>query len=445
MPTTYTPLATSTLSSSSPTVTFSGISGFYTDLVLIVNAQSTQATTYDNLIIQFNSDTGTNYSRQRLNGFSGGATADRSSNATSLGIGAITGTSFSSSIFSPNIIQIQNYSNTTTFKTALWRNNSQDAYVQAGVGTWRNTNAITSISIKTASGSNLAAGCTFSLYGVASASVAAQGAKATGGDTIATDGTYWYHAFKASGTFTPTQSLTADVLVVAGGGGTGASTGGNYVSGGGGAGGYLKHTSQSLTTTNYTITVGAGGAGATVGTNNGNKGSNSQFASLTASVGGGLGGANTGGTNSGGSGGGSNVGSSGGAATSGQGNPGGGGGPGASNYTGGGGGGAGSAGAAGTSTNGGNGGAGTNADSSWLLVTGLGVNGYVAGGGGGASWGPGQTGTGGSGGGGLGGGNTTQGAGIAGTVNTGSGAGGGGNNTNGANGGSGLIIVRYPV
>ena len=161
-------------------------------------------------------------------------------NSNSFGIGPITGTSYSSTIFSQSTIQIKGYSNTTTYKTAIWRSNSQNDYVQAGVGTWRNTNAINSITIKTASGSNLAAGSTFSLYGIASAAVVS-GAKATGGDTIATDGTYWYHAFKASGTFTPIQSLTADVLVVAGGGG---GSGAGAVAAAGDRGRYLAGGAQ---------------------------------------------------------------------------------------------------------------------------------------------------------------------------------------------------------
>jgi hypothetical protein len=37
-------------------------------------------------------------------------------------------------------------------------------------------------------------------------------AKATGGDSVTTDGTYWYHTFLSSGTFTPTEALTADYL-----------------------------------------------------------------------------------------------------------------------------------------------------------------------------------------------------------------------------------------
>lgn len=462
MPTTYTPLATTTLGSAQASVTLSDISGAYTDLMLVISAQSTQATTYDNLNIQFNSDTGTNYSRQRLNAFSGGATAENSANASAIGVGVITGTSFSSSIFSQSITHIQNYSNTTTFKSVVFRSGSQDAYVQAGVSTWRSTSAITSIDIKTASGSNLAAGSTFSLYGIASAAVVS-GAKATGGDVVATDGTYWYHAFRASGTFTPTQTLSCDVLTIAGGGG-----GGLQYAGGGGAGGVAYQTGRSVSSAT-TVTVGGGGAKATsnTGGTRGSTGSNTVFDTITANGGGGGGGwdgANTGAN--GGSGGGGSMGSTtnssaaGGSAT--QGSSGGATGYGfaggagqravspGSNFVGGGGGGAGAAGSNGSSSgNGGAGGAGLNTWSSWLSVTGLGVSGFIAGGGGGCTGiqgGGTAGGAGGSGGGGTGcfGGVAS----TAGTTNTGSGGGGGYegvSNGDASAGGSGLVLVRYAV
>ena len=70
------------------------------------------------------------------------------------------------------------------------------------------------------------------------ASAKRAGAKATGG-TITTDGTYWFHTFTSSGTFTPTQSLTADMVVVAGGGGGGGGgrgASGSTAGSGGGVG-----------------------------------------------------------------------------------------------------------------------------------------------------------------------------------------------------------------
>jgi hypothetical protein len=261
--------------------------------------------------------------------------------------------------------------------------------------------------------------------------------KARGG-TVNTDGTYWYHTFTGSGTFTPTQSLTADILVVAGGGGSN-----NDSPGGGGAGGLLTFTSQSLTATNYTCTVGSGGAYAT-------NGDNSQFGSLTACVGGGRGGGNAGAVGNGGSGGGGTGGGTitAGTGTSGQGNNGGAGYSAGSPYGGGGGGGAGAAGNAGRSTSDGAGGVG--ATSSLINAMGAatstgqlsGGNYYYAGGGGG-NGGLSTAGVGG-----LGGGGTGQSVGTTtstnGTANTGGGA-GGGNVTQARTGGSGIIIIRYAV
>jgi len=96
---TYTLINSSTLTSATANVTFSSIPATYTDLLLIINAQSVQATTYDNVIIQFNADTGSNYSRTRINAYSGGVAGEFNGATTSHLVGPITGTSFSSSIF----------------------------------------------------------------------------------------------------------------------------------------------------------------------------------------------------------------------------------------------------------------------------------------------------------------------------------------------------------
>jgi len=125
-------------------------------------------------------------------------------------------------------------------------------------------------------------GTTISLYGI---QVGDKAQKAQGGNIVVSDGTYMYHAFTSSGSFIPSQALTADVLVVAGGGGGG---GGTYHGGGGGAGGYLTFTSQSFATKSYTCLVGAGGAGG-IGFQNGSTGGDSQLGSLTLVKGGGSG------------------------------------------------------------------------------------------------------------------------------------------------------------
>jgi hypothetical protein len=235
--------------------------------------------------------------------------------------------------------------------------------------------------------------------------------------------------------------LNVDYLVIAGGGGGGADS---AEGGGGGAGGYRTSAGTSgggggaeteLTlagSTNYTVTVGAGGAANT-------NGSTGVFATVTG-TGGGSGGSSASGS-VGGSGGGSS-GASGVSSASGTSSQG---------YAGGAQANAGHAGSGG----GGGGAVGQNATSpsSPSAVAGNGGNGVAssitgtavtrAGGGGGGDWSGGSFGAGGSGGGGRGESSYNAGNETSGAVNTGSGGGGGGPNAIGA-GGSGIVILKYP-
>ena len=113
-----------------------------------------------------------------------------------------------------------NYSNSATFKTYLSRSNTAAVGVTASVGLYRSTSVINRVDIFSNSGT-FNSGSTFSLYGIA---VGNPSAKAQGGHIVTTDGTYFYHAFTASGSFIPNEALTADILVVAGGGGGGDNT-----------------------------------------------------------------------------------------------------------------------------------------------------------------------------------------------------------------------------
>jgi hypothetical protein len=160
MASTYQPIATTTLGSSASSVTFSSISGSYTDLVLVVAGTYTSGGTND-AALQFNSDTGSNYSWTRLLGNGSAASSSRSTNDVQIDFGLISSTNQSNSI-----AHIQNYSNSTTYKTVLGRGNSTE-YVGAIVGTWRNTSAITSITVKSAA--TYSSGTTFVLYGITAA------------------------------------------------------------------------------------------------------------------------------------------------------------------------------------------------------------------------------------------------------------------------------------
>ena len=431
---TYIPLATATLASTAAFIEFTGISGSYTDLVLV--GRIIGGVGGNDCLVRINSDTGNNYSQTALYGSGSTLLSVRGTNINYLS-GNIT--SIDTGEINSIMMHFNNYSNTSAFKSVLNQYNSNQAgkYVTTSSGTWRNTAAITTIKVDTGGNGTYAVGTTLSLYGVRAEGISPT-TKATGG-AVYSDSTYYYHAFGASGTFTPTQSITADVLVVAGGAGGGRS------GGGGGAGGYLAFTSQSLTATGYTVTVGSGGAGNNTDGQTGTAGSDSQFGALTLVKGGGGGGSyNANGASGASGGGGGSVESAtktGGSATpSGQGNAGGNGFNGtlSTNRGGGGGGGAGAVGAVATSATGGNGGVGLATYSSWGVTTGVGQNVsgtyYLSGGGGG--YGASVGGSGGFGGGGS--------RGVNGTANTGGGGGGSASDgTTGFSGGSGVVIVRY--
>lgn len=157
---TYTPIATTTLGSATASYTFSSIAGTYTDLILIVNGTSTVGD--GGLNIRFNSDTGSNYSRTALYADGSSAYSQRNTNGTFMWLGRI------SDVQTTSIIQIMNYANTTTYKTALGRGNSTNSYLNANVGLWRNTSAITSVTAYPESGS-FGTGTTLTLYGIAAA------------------------------------------------------------------------------------------------------------------------------------------------------------------------------------------------------------------------------------------------------------------------------------
>lgn len=422
---TYTPIASVPITTTTASVSFAAIPQTYTDLVLVFSGTATAQTA---ATLRYNGDTGNNYSITYLYGDGSSVLTGTEANLS------VCDAFYVSTIQSTGVCHIQNYSNTTTNKTFITRAGTTDSLVISYTGMWRNTSAITSMSVQLDSGS-FNAGTTLNLYGI-NAQDSAQ-AKATGGSSIYTDGTFWYHIFTSSGTFTPNQSISnVDFLVIAGGG----AGFGSYL-GGGGAGGYRcsvtgessgggasAEAKLSLLAQAYPVTVGAGGT-------SGARGSNSTFATITSIGGGGAGlnGVSSGYSKDGGSGAGGGaqtISPAAGAGTANQGFAGGDGNP--SNSRSAGGGGAGGAGASNAGQP--NGGAGVTSS-----ITGTAVA-RAGGGGGGADSGFGSAGTATAG----GGAGSILGTATSGTANTGGGGGSPYVGT-GGNGGSGIVIVRYAV
>lgn len=413
------------LNDAAASVTFDNIpqSG-YTDLKVVISARN--SINSDQLWVGYNSST-TGFTSRILYGNNATAQSTLFTNRY-VGTGeasAMTANTFGNAeLYIPNYAGSANKSVSADSVTEANSTTTNQNYQVLAAQLWSNTAPITSIQILGNSGS-FVANSTFSLYGIAAVGTTpAIAPKADGGNVIGTDGTYWYHQFNTNGTFTPQVGLTCEVLVVGGGG-----PGGYYTAAaGGGAGGYRTATGLSITSSSA-VTVGAGGPGTqsyVLGTN----GTASVFSTISAS-GGGAGASNGTGIQAGragGSGGGGTNGGAtgiGGAGNIGAYSP-------VEGYKGGdstswnaSGGGSSAAGVAVTSSsNTASGGAGTSNSITGSAVT------YAVGG-------------------------TSFGSGVSidktpGAPNTGNGGQGGGSRTSapssyGSNGGSGVVIIRYPV
>lgn len=117
--------------------------------------------------MRINSDTGNNYSEEYIEGDGGSVIPGRNSNTNSMRIAAIAG-GFGTDLATV-IINFQNYSNTTTYKTVLTRYSQASTIVGTSIGLWRSTSAMTSFELGTFGGLNFGAGTTATLYGIKAA------------------------------------------------------------------------------------------------------------------------------------------------------------------------------------------------------------------------------------------------------------------------------------
>lgn len=172
MPTqTYTPIASRTLTSTQATVVFDTIPQTYTDLVLVVSGYTTHSDDGARGYIQFNTDTGsnTNYSDCYF-----GVTATTKQTNKDVNAAYIAYTVLGNDSSRPALaeINIMNYRNTSSWGLVLSKGGKYATTASGNfgnrwtAGTWRNTAAITDITLKCDTA--YAAGTTFSLYGIVS-------------------------------------------------------------------------------------------------------------------------------------------------------------------------------------------------------------------------------------------------------------------------------------
>jgi hypothetical protein len=155
---TYKTIASTSLASGTTSIVFNSIPQTYTDLQIIFSG--TVATGATNPLLYLNGDTGGNYGYTRWYAFGTGRGSD-SSNGGTYYIGDITQT------YNLTIVDIMNYTNTTSWKSMITRGHIVDSSESLLLGTWRNTSAVNSITISNAQ--NFLAGTTATLIGIKAA------------------------------------------------------------------------------------------------------------------------------------------------------------------------------------------------------------------------------------------------------------------------------------
>jgi len=167
---TYDKIDTYTLTSVAQGITFTSIPSTYTDLVLVLALISKTAGNDVRVRVGNGSiDSGANYSANYLTGNGSAASASRNSSATYIPFYRVVGTTTSPATL---IVDLFNYSNTTTKKSMIVRNYSTASETGFGGGIWNSTSAINQIYIYedgNTSPQQFDVGTVATLYGVKSA------------------------------------------------------------------------------------------------------------------------------------------------------------------------------------------------------------------------------------------------------------------------------------
>lgn len=166
----YDSLATVTVPSGGlSSITFAGIPTGYKHLQIRGIARTTRASDQDALIMQLNSDTGSNYSRHQLNGDGTSATADAGTSTTGMQINRFAASTATANTFGTMVSDVLDYTDTnkyTTVRTLGGYDNNGSGLITLNSGSWRNTAAVTTITLTSLNGANFAQYSSFALFGV---------------------------------------------------------------------------------------------------------------------------------------------------------------------------------------------------------------------------------------------------------------------------------------
>jgi hypothetical protein len=162
----YDALASVTLSATASSIVFAGIPSGYKHLQIrgIVKLSS-----INSILMRFNGDSTTNYSRHGLYGDGTSPGSFNSASVSAVGISQALGISASTNIYSGLIVDILDYASITKNKTVRilsgYDANGSGA-IELDSSAWYSTSAITSMTLVGQSGETFSANSSFALYGV---------------------------------------------------------------------------------------------------------------------------------------------------------------------------------------------------------------------------------------------------------------------------------------
>lgn len=173
---TYEPIATTTLSVATNTITFSSIPQTYTDLRLILNSRSSNTgTSSSGSRLRINGVSTSSYWDAYMSGYGGGTVSNAWGGAASNGIyyGETMQDGTTANTFSSQILDFYSYSSTSLVKTVFTFSAAKipgsNGYNFNCIGNNKNTAAITSITLwpgSAGTADNFVAGTSATLYGI---------------------------------------------------------------------------------------------------------------------------------------------------------------------------------------------------------------------------------------------------------------------------------------
>jgi len=154
----------------SSSIDFTSIPSTYKHLqIRAISRDNRSSSSFNNTLMRFNGDTGSNYAWHLLIGDGSSASADAAASQTENTTFVNTGPNLNANIFGAGIIDILDYGNTNKYKTSrilTGADSNGGGSIRLWSGLWMNTNAITSIKLFPSSSASFVQYSSFALYGI---------------------------------------------------------------------------------------------------------------------------------------------------------------------------------------------------------------------------------------------------------------------------------------